>query len=272
MNKILIFCCLVIALGSCKPKNPLIGSWKIVRISYTPSSRATPESHALGEQLLARSTSALQNSTFALYEEEKCSFFSTKTPFRQGNWVVENSILSLFLGPMTSPYEFDIGDIDDQLMVLTLLDNSTTNGEITLICQKSKQYQLDDIDLLAPDQNEWRKKPEKKETKAQIRTRVLTHLDYMINYFRCVEKNKQTYFETGLVSSPFTFYAHGLGLSKESTLSRRWQESFYDKSDAKVGIDELRSAMRTIKKFPKAETFSKEYLLAFEQMRPYFED
>ncbi len=272
MKNVLIFCCIVLFLGGCKPKNPLIGSWKIVRISYTPSSRATPETHAFGEQLMARSSEALKNSTFALYEGEKCSFFSTKTPYRQGNWVVENSILSLFLGAMTSPYEFEIGDVTDQLMVLTLLDNSPTSGEITLICQKSRQYQLDDIDLLAPDQNKWRLKPDKKETKAQIRARVRTHLDYMITYFRCVEKNKQTYFETGLVSSPFTFYAHGLGLSRESTLSKLWQESFYDETDAKVGIDELRAAMRTLKKFPKADTFSKEYRLAFEQMRPYFED
>lgn len=261
---------LILLLGGCKQENPLVHTWKISRISYTPSGLATPESLQEGRKIEARSQS-LANSTFALYEGNHCAFFSTRTPFRQGTWGMDGTTLSLQLKVNTPPYYFEVIDLDNQTLVLTLLDDNLTDGEITILCQKSNQYQYDDLDLLAPEQNLWRVKPTKKETKEQIKARTIKHLDYLIHYFAGVEAQKQNYFETGIISTPFVFYSHGLGLSKETTFSRRWQEGFYDETDALVGYEYLKSAIRTIKKFPRAETLTKEYLLAFKQMRTHFD-
>lgn len=266
----LLLVCAVFALSGCKPQNPLITTWKIARVSYTPSGLATPESLKRGHEIEEQSQS-LANSTFALYPEGQCAFFSTRTPFRQGIWGLDGSTLSLQLSTNSPAYYFEILDMDGRTMILTLLDDDLTDGEITLVCQKSGQYQYDGIDLLAPEQNQWRVQPARKETKEQIRDRTVEHLDYLIKYFSCVENNKQTYFETGIISSPFVFYSHGLGLSKDTKFSKRWQEGFYDQTDAMVGYEYLRSAIRTVRKFPKAETFTKEYLLAFKQMRTHFD-
>jgi hypothetical protein len=262
---ILIFCIL-----SCQPADPLLATWNISRVTYTPSGLSTPESLAQGQALQAMSA-GLQNSTFSLYKEGKSAFFSTKTPYRQGTWKVKENRLILQLTPQAPPYEFEIGDYNENHLVLTLLGTSLTHGEITLLCNKSLQYSYKGIDLLAPALNHWRNKPQRRETKEQIRLRTLAHLDYLIHYFECIEHNRQTFFETGIISSPFVFYAHGLGLSRTTRLARQWQDAYYNKADAQVGFEILREALRSLKKYPKAESYTKEYLLAFKQMRAFFD-
>ncbi len=215
--------------------------------------------------------SGFRNSTFALYDGQRSAFFSTQTPYRQGTWLQNGDRLTLQIGE-NARFSFDILEQNDQILILVLADVGPTEGELTLVCQKSKQYIYDDVDLLAPEQNEWRAKPKTKQTEKEIRMRVIAHLDYLIKYFECVIENKQTYFETGLVGSPFVFYAHGLGLNKNSPSAKRWQGYFYDEKDAEKAFDLLKKSVGKMDKYPKAETFTKEYLLAFQKMRAYFDE
>ncbi len=157
-------------------------------------------------------------------------------------------------------------------LILTLADVGPTEGELTLVCRQSKQYIYGDADLLAPEQNEWRLIPERRQTDPEIRQRAIAHLDYLIKYFESVKENKQTYFETGLVSSPFVFYAHGLGLSKDSPSGKRWQAYFYERRDADRAFEQLKKSIKKLDKYPRANTFTEEYLLAFQKMRTYFDE
>ena len=215
--------------------------------------------------------SGFQNSTFALYEGQRSAFFSTETPYRQGTWSQNGDLLTLLIGKRAQ-FSFNIIEQNDQTLILTLADVGPTEGELTLVCQKSKQYIYGDVDLLAPEQNQWRLKPKKRQTDAEIRQQAKAHLDYLIKYFECVKANKQTYFETGLVSSPFVFYSHGLGLSKGNPSAKRWQDYFYDQRDANRAFEQLKKSVKTMDKYPKASTFTEEYLLAFRKMRTYFEE
>ncbi len=262
---------LLVFLGwACQPDNPLVATWKISQVTYTPSSMATPEALLRGmrwNEMSAR----LRNSTFALYENNQSAFFSTRTPFRQGSWSVNGDRLLLSLGENASLYTFEIFELRDNSLILVLLDDDMTDGELTLLCTKSEQYIQNGVDLLAPEQNTWREKAAKKESKEEIQARVVAHLDYLITYFEGIEEKKQTYFETGLMSSPFRFYAHGLGLSRDSPYARQWQASFYDEADARVAFDLLKASLQSVNKFPRARTFTQEYLLAFQQMRRYFD-
>lgn len=261
---------LALLLTQCRPTDPLIASWKIAEISYQPSPLATPEAYERGQQIQAM-RSGFQNSTFALYEGQRSAFFSTETPYRQGAWSKNGDRLTLQIGEKAQ-FSFDIIELNDTNLVLELADVGQTEGELTLVCQKSKQYIYGDVDLLAPEQNEWRLKPERRQTDAEIKQRAQAHLDYLISYFECVKENKQTYFETGLVSSPFAFYAHGLGLSKVSPSAKRWQAYFYDERDASRAFEQLKKSTKKIDKYPKASTFTEEYLLAFQKMRTYFDE
>ncbi|GHB80955.1 hypothetical protein [Persicitalea jodogahamensis] len=247
-----------------------MATWKIVRISYQPSPLATPEDYEQGQQIKAMG-SGFQNSTFALYEGQRSAFFSTQTPYRQGTWHQNGNRLILKIGEKAQ-FAFDIIEQNDQMLILLLGEVGPTEGELTLVCQKSKQYIYDDVDLLAPEQNEWRIKPKTKQTDHEIRMRAIAHLDYLIHYFKCVVKNKQTYFETGLVNSPFVFYAHGLGLNKNSPSGERWQSYFYDRQDAQKAFEQLKKSVGKMEKYPKAATFTEEYLLAFQKMRTYFDE
>lgn len=269
---------LVIALSTlglyftaCQPADPLLATWKIARVTYEPSGRATPESIERGRQIQAMSAS-LQNSTFALYPNQRSAFFSTKTPYRQGAWSRDGDRLELSLGESGSAYTFEIVEQDENTLVLILLDTRTSDGELVISCQKSRQYTHDGVDLLSPEENTWRIKPTQKENAEEVKARAIQHLDYLIKYFECVKAHKQGYFETGIISSPFVFYAHGLGLSRETPFALRWRESFFDQENADQAFIYLRLALRSVKSYPKADTLTEEYLLAFRQMRIYFEE
>ncbi|WP_373512044.1 lipocalin family protein [Persicitalea sp.] len=264
---------LIFAVGlvmmQCGKSDPLVATWKIIKINYQPSPLATPEAFLRDEQIKAMQ-SGFQNSTFALYEGQRSAFFSTEMPYRQGTWSIDGNRLSLQIGGRTT-FPFDIVEQNENTLILVLAEVGATDGELTLTCQRSEQYIYGEVDLLAPEQNEWRVKPKQRQTETQIRQRAIAQLDYLIHYFECVKKNKQTYFETGLVGSPFIFYAHGLGLSKESPSAKRWQRYFYDRQDANRAFDYLKKSIKTLDKYPKADTFTEEYLLAFKKMRTYFD-
>lgn len=270
VGTLLLVTLLALFLNACQPPDPLLATWKIARITYEPSGRATPESIERGRQIQALSSN-LQNSTFALYENQRSAFFSTKNPYRQGTWSRDGDRLELTLGESGSAYAFEIVEYAENTLVLILLDTRTSDGELVISCKKSQQYIHDGVDLLAPQENTWRIKPTRKETDEEVKARARQHLDYLIRYFEGVKKNKQGYFETGIISSPFVFYAHGLGLSRETPFALRWRESFFDEENADQAFTYLRAALRSVKKYPKAATFTEEYLLAFRQMRPYFE-
>ncbi len=261
---------LMLFICQCQTDHPLVATWKIARISYQPSPLATPEDYERGQQFQAM-RSGFQNSTFALYEGERSAFFSTETSYRQGTWLLNGDRLTLQIGKKAQ-FTFDVIELNDSNVTLTLADVDPRVGELTLVCQRSKQYIYGEVDLLAPEQNEWRLRPEKRQTDAEIRQRAFAHLDYLIKYFECVKENKQTYFETGLVSSPFVFYAHGLGLSKGTPSAKRWQRYFYDRRDAFRAYEELKKSVKKVERFPNAGTFTEEYLLAFKKMRTYFEE
>ncbi len=224
-----------IFLNACQPADPLLATWKIARVTYEPSGRATPESLERGRQIQGMSAS-LQNSTFALYENQRSAFFSTKTPYRQGTWSRDGDRLELTLGESGSAYSFEIVERDENTLVLILTASRTSDGELVISCQKSQQYIHDGVDLLSPEENTWRIKPARKETEEQVKARAIQHLDYLIKYFACVKANKQGYFETGIISSPFVFYSHGLGLSRETPFALRWRESFFDEENANQGF------------------------------------
>lgn len=259
-----------IFLSGCQPTDPLLATWKIARVKYELSGRATPEAIERGRQI-QEASSGLQNSTFALYENQRSAYFSTKTPYRQGTWSRADNRLALQLGDSESTYTFEILEQNETTLILVLLASRMSDGELILTCQKSTQYMYQNTDLLSPEANTWRTKPTRKETDEEVKLRAIQHLDFLIQYFKCVKENKQTYFETGLISSPFVFYAHGLGLSPDNRYAERWQESFYDPESARLGLDYLRKALRSLKKYPRAPTFTEEYLLAFQQMRTYFD-
>lgn len=261
---------LALFLNGCKPADPLLATWKIVRVTYEPSGRATPESIERGRQIQGMSSN-LQNSTFALYSEQRSAFFSTKTPYRQGTWSREGDRMELTLGESGSVYGFEIVEQDENTLVLILLATRTSDGELVISCQKSQQFLHDGVDLLSPAENIWRIKPTRKETEEQVKARAIQHLDYLIMYFEGVKANKQGYFETGIISSPFVFYSHGLGLSLETPFALRWRESYFDEENADQAFTHLRAALRSVKKYPRADTLTEEYLLAFRQMRTYFE-
>ena len=47
---------------------------------------------------------------------------------------------------------------------------------------------------------------------------------------------------------------------------------FYDRQDADRAFEYLKKSVKKLDKYPKADTFTEEYLLAFKKMRTHFDE
>lgn len=107
------------------------------------------------------------------------------------------------------------------------------------------------FDLYDSKYNKWRIKPDKKETDAEIRSRVRNHVEFMQLYFEnALEKRLRVVSEPNL-ASPFEVYSNGISMRKFDKI-KDWQDLFFDGEDAKKGYDIIESEMR--KDFALAKT------------------
>lgn len=133
--------------------------------------------------------------------------------FTTGKWILNESTSELTIKEQT-----EIGlNVNRYKVVSNLLDN---NFRLKLLSLNNKQMQSDIVltysqstalndkkkDLLSVNENLWRKRPEQKETEAQIKKRVLDQLNYHLNYFRMAVDKDVSVYETKFLQSPFNFY------------------------------------------------------------------
>jgi hypothetical protein len=121
--------------------------------------------------------------------------------------------------------------------------------------------------LLAPQANEWRKKPGRPETEPEIRKRLVGLLNYYSNYLKLVSK-ESSYFLKSRIHLPFQYYQHALGMKKE--MSPGFIHLFYDENDARKAYTILSQTVdRLAGQFEWGENFVVEYALFFKRMIYY---
>lgn len=123
--------------------------------------------------------------------------------------------------------------------------------------------------ILSKEKNWFREKPKNKESKEQIKSRLIANLDMLIDYFDKTTHDESEVFSTRFLTAPVEFYNNGIGITNYDETSAVWKGYFYDDEDAKIAHELLTNSLKGIIEYPKKTTFTEGYLVALTLMRDY---
>ncbi len=122
--------------------------------------------------------------------------------------------------------------------------------EITLT--KTDKLHYKKLDLLSSGRNWWRVKPAKKETEREIHTRLVAHLNYLVDYFQMIDDMGSSSFSTEYLNIPIKLYGNGIAVSRDYYKTPyEWRDTFYDDEDAYYAFNTLKKALNSIEEYPK---------------------
>ncbi len=154
---------------------------------------------------------------------------------------------------------------------LVLKSNNKNGLSINILLKKDDYYVSKNVDLLSYSANKWRLKPAKRESKEEIKKRVLSQLDYMIHYFEFSNEKQYRTFQVNHFASPFKFFANGLGLRPYYD-ALEYSDLFYDLNDAAQANTMLENGLNSISVYPSdPESYTKGYQNALKQIRKFVE-
>jgi hypothetical protein len=192
--------------------------------------------------------------------------------YRVGQWRRHGKELIFMLTNTENNTKFTINSIDNKWLVLEIIDGPKETLGTILKCQVSEEYRSKSFDLLAPQSNGWRTKPDHKETRAELNTRVLAHVDFLLSYFQMINDNDQDYFEPRVLQTPFQFFSNGIGLRDDFEKDEPWVSHFYDDDNAEQGGKMLINGLRSIEDYPGGgKNFTEGYQKALLLIKEYLE-
>jgi hypothetical protein len=259
-----------------------LGTWKVTKIeanSYQKASKKIYQDVFLSfyengtYSYLNKNEASISTMNSTLGERmEEMAQPTSKLVYKTGKWSKQTSSLLLVEDNSGIKTEFNIKELDSDWLTLQIARGAPNTEGALLKCQPSQKYINQDFDLLSPEANKWQMKPTKKESEQEIKSRVLQHLDFLIQYFKLVEDKEQGYFEIDVLRTPFQFYANGLGVMRETESVEIWRTHFYDTEDANLGADMLMQGLRSIDAYPSdSKSYTKGYLRALLLIKKHVE-
>lgn len=125
-------------------------------------------------------------------------------------------------------------------------------------------------ELLEPEANKWRVRPNAMETSSQLRRRLIAMLTYYWKYFEYVGKTAD-FFSYKRILLPFNFYQRGMGLPKWKQ-EMPFNQFFYNDAQAKQAHGYLDDAMSDLKgSYPSNDNWVLGYSMFMESMAAQIE-
>lgn len=155
--------------------------------------------------------------------------------------------------------------LKDDVLRLTEIVNS--GGEkIKLIWHLKKIEDGYATQLFTPAMNEWRRKPLRPESDAELKRKLVQVLEYYSIYFQLIA-DESSYFIPGRVILPVNFYQHGIGLKKFDRESK-FTSLFYSSEQTEMAYFILKGAFNRAKfDTPKdLKSYSAEYALMLKEL------
>lgn len=149
--------------------------------------------------------------------------------------------------------------------------NKTDSRNNDILFRYDPYFENAGSDLLIYPRNRWRIKPDHKESHAEIRKRVLDHLNFMIAYYQMIEDKHWNAFAPMYLQTVVKFYQNGIAIQNEEYMGKKWESCFYDHDDALQGRKILVDALNGIGTYPEESTYTAGYLKALKQMKDFLE-
>jgi hypothetical protein len=194
------------------------------------------------------------------------SLFKTK-----GQWVLtnENELQVREGGRGFNPFTTTVEGIqNDTLRLVQLLPLEHEKIKVVWHLKKVDEDTLAQK-LVSSEANQWRRKPAKPESDAEIRKRLKSVLMYYSIYLKLVS-NESSYFLIPRIHLPFRYYQHAIGMREKITPG--FINLFYNENDAKKAYEILSQTItRLSNEFEWADNFVVEYSLFFKKMTYYID-
>jgi len=265
-NIIIAFFCLAVV-SSCNFFGPSFQqTWHVTKIDAVAGDQETEP--------------VFTDAFISFYDHGVASFFNKNEHdrslgaalFRDGQYTRADNELTFTLRKTTIDLTFTILEHSGKWLIHEIVKGPKESIGTQLKCQPSDVYQSSSFDLLDPKNNTWRQKADHKETKEEIKQRVVGHLNYLINYFDLVEHKSQGYFETAILQSPIGFYSNGIALPNDFASDNKWSPYFYDEEDATSGGKMLSQGLSSIEEYPAdSKSYTKGYYNALKLIREHVE-
>ena len=273
LQKTALFLLVTLTLSACRFKGlegKLCQAWRTEGFDIDTEQPAPQDSasRALIQQMLTRTAEEV---FLKFYPDGKVAFVSQgEYALNQWSFDGRSSYLTLASNPVWSNLAFRVERGEDQTLKLYFIHKKRPEVglRIFLILKENQRYEHKDVDLLAEDRNRWRVKPKQKESDPAIRQRVVDQISYLVDYFEVIEKNKQNFFETRILQSPFRFYQNGMGLTEVDNLPEEWKRVFYDEEDAIKAHALLASCFQKRLSYPQGtKTYTEGYAKFLKQIK-----
>ncbi len=94
------------------------------------------------------------------------------------------------------------------------------------------------------ESNRWRIPAGKKETDAEIRSRLINHCKFWEAYFTWALQGKYSFVDVRSTPTPIKIYGNGFGLKPLNELPQQWVDYFYDTADCRKANEQLALAFK----------------------------
>jgi hypothetical protein len=184
--------------------------------------------------------------------------------FEYGQWTVTNGHLQLtnYLSGKTD-LAYDNTGITN--LKLLLDDAEGANFESMPIPVKE-----DGPNPFSKEMNHWRLQPGKKESREEIRKRLLNHCQFWEAYFSWAFVNKLPGADVRSTPTNIKIYGNGFQLKPLAELPASWKHCFYDEEDCAIANEIIANIFQTETiAWAKTDSKYKMFLSAFQQMQQY---
>jgi hypothetical protein len=270
MNKTIPFYIILLAFTaftfiSCKSKNEYQTGFKVASFEAKFPSDTT---HAFEQQC----SKYFNEGWMKFYEGDTVTALSRMGNFTFGTWKENEDAKKITLelkelGKFELNKEIQLGE-NDELEYLILKGKNAKGAELKLLLKKDDYFEFETKDLLSFAWNKWRVKPTKKESKEQIKSRVLAQIDYMNGYFTLLDEREYTSFFESHLTSPYKFYSNGISL--DPSYLTEYNNIFYDYNDAAEAYNYLKGGLNSVVKYPSDnKTYNEGYVKALKEIRQF---
>ncbi len=250
-----------------KPHKPLCASWKVTRIEEGEN-----EDEATGVRMFDMLEVRMKDGYIHLYDTGTYTMFGANTSsLGQWKYSKRDSLLMLTYFSDTNAIVFKVLEYDKTWLKLgvSAFAGKPTIAATPVLLKEDPHFEYKQKDLMAPGLNSWRKRPLHAETDAEIRKRLIAHIDYLIAYFEMTTDNGQGFFEQWHLETPIRFYSNGIATPAKGQ-PKTWLGWFYNDVDAARAAEIIGDAMHSINKYPaNTSTFTEAYIIALKEMKEY---
>lgn len=250
----LVFCFLACLLFSCSDERRLTRKWTLDGSSTTEGLADLLEAMQ-GREVYA---SMLSHYDFFLrFYPDHTYTMGSKTHFMHGTWAVEERALTLNPESNTDtenrPVHFRVAALTADEVVLVLNSaNAAPPGEVVapdapavVFKGKGDSYDFsENDDFYSLPLNQWRLKPTRRQTEAELKTRLLNHLDYLTAWLTVAIEREAGEMDLSNLNSPIVFSVSGVGLRYFDDHAD-FNATFFDETDAHTAHDLLARAVET---------------------------